>query len=248
MDRELVFAQTLKDVRDLARSQGNCIESKQVEAALARLELDEMQLQMVLDYLKEHKIGIDKLSNPEEYLSEEERGYLQDYLETIAALEVVSEGEKEAVILSAMAGDAQARSRLARIFIKDVPEIAKLYAGQGVLLEDLIGEGNVALARGIDLIGALEHADEASGMLCKMIMDAMEDYIALSAAHSQSDKKVADKVNNVMEKAKELAEDLSRKVTPLELSRETGMSLNSIMDAIRMSGFQIEYIEVKTDE
>ena len=35
---------------------------------------------------------------------------------------------------------------LIEIHLADVAEIAKLYAGQGVLLEDLVGEGNLALS------------------------------------------------------------------------------------------------------
>ena len=39
-----------------------------------------------------------------------------------------------------MAGDADAKHRMIEIFLPQVAEIAKLYAGQGVFLEDLIGE------------------------------------------------------------------------------------------------------------
>ena len=49
------------------------------------------------------------------------------------------------------------------------------------------------------------------------------------------------------DKARELAEELHRKVTPEELKAESGLSLKEIQDAMRMSGFQIEDIEVKTE-
>jgi len=78
-----------------------------------------------------------------------------------------------------------------------------------------------------------------------MIMDAMEDYIQENASFEKADQKMVDKVNKVAEKAKELSEDLHRKVTVEELAQETGMSVKAIQDAVRMSGFQIEYIEVK---
>ena len=124
-----------------------------------------------------------------------------------------------------------------------VVEIAKLYSGQGVFLEDLIGEGNVALTIGVTMLGCLEHAKEAEGMLGKMIMDAMEDYINENMAEEDKDKKVLSKVKKVARKAKELSEELRRKVTVEELSAETGMSENAIREAMQLSGYTIEEIE-----
>jgi len=75
-----------------------------------------------------------------------------------------------------------------------------------------------------------------------MIMDAMEEYIQENASHKKADRKAADQVNKVADKARELAEELHRKVTPKELAEETGFSEKSIRDAMRMSGFKIEDI------
>jgi len=109
----------------------------------------------------------------------------------------------------------------------------------------LIGEGNVALSFGVGMLGSLEHAHEAEGMLGKLIMDAMEEYIQEHASNEQADQKVVDKVNKVSDKAKELAEILQRKVTVEELAQETGMSVKYIQEAVRMSGFQIESIDMR---
>lgn len=243
MDREILFAKTLEEVKRLAKEQGNCISQEQIKDAFAQMELEEEQLALVEDYLKKHKIGIGEPMNPEDYLTAEEVNYLDTYLEELKQLEEVSEGEKEAITLSAMAGDAQAQGRLIEIYLPQVVEIAKLYSGQGVYLEDLIGEGNVAVATGVTILGCLEHAREAQGMLGKMIMDAMEEYISDSLQESQTDKKVVDKVNEVSDQAKELAEALLRKVTIEELAAETKLSEEAIREAVRMSGGNIEYIE-----
>ena len=81
-----------------------------------------------------------------------------------------------------------------------------------------------------------------------MIMDAMEDFIAENTENARIDKKAEEKVNAVMEKAKELSEELRRKVTPQELSEETGLSEKAIRDAMRISGYRIEYLEdVRSD-
>ena len=245
MNKELLFAKTLEKVKDIAKMQGNCISEEQVQKEFEVLGLNGEQLQMVYDYLVKHKIGIGQPVNIDDYLSDEEKDYLQTYLDEIAALPYVSEGEKEAITLSAMAGDPDAQYRLTEIYLPDVIEIAKLYAGQGVLLEDLIGEGNVAVAIGVTMLGCLENASEAQGMIGKMIMDAMENYIRETAEEEKADQKIVDKVNKVQDVAKELSDELKRKVTVEELMQETGMSRNKIMEAIRFSGNNIEYIEVE---
>ena len=247
MNREVLFAQTLEKVRKQAKEQGNCISEEQVREAFAELELENDQLQMVFDYLVKHKIGIGAPVNPDDYLTDEERDYLQDYLNEIEGLPTYTEGEIQAFTISAMAGEAAAAQRLIEVYLKDVVDIAKLYAGQGVFLEDLIGEGNVALSIGTGMLGSLEKPEEAQGMLAKMIMDAMEDYIQENANNEKIDKKIEDKVNLVSDKARELAEELHRKVTPEELVQETGLSMKAIQDAMRMSGYKIEDIEYAKD-
>lgn len=202
---------------------------------------------MVKAYLKQRSIGIGEPASLEEYLSEEEIDYLEDYLRQLGELPKVSEGEKEAITLSAMAGDSDAQNRLIQIFLPQVVEISRLYAGQGVFLEDLIGEGNVALTMGVTMLGALEHAAEAQGMLGKMIMDGMEDFIAENAEEAKKSRKMAERINKVADKANELAEELHRQITVEELIDETGMSRKAIEDAIRMSGNKIDAILARAE-
>jgi len=243
MNRESEFAKILNELKGLAREQGNMVTEEQVQDVFAKLDLSGEQMHMVYDYLLQSKIGIGQHLEPEEYLTEKEMDYLEEYLSEIEGLGDVTEGEKEAITLSAMAGDADAQTRLTEIYLKEVPQIAKLYAGQGVYLEDLIGEGNVALAIGVSMLGSQESAQEALGLLGKMIMDAMESYIRENTDAKKLDAKVADKVNLVADKARELSEELRRNVTVQELAEESGLSENAIRDAIRMSGFKIEGID-----
>lgn len=245
MNKELEFAKKLEEVKSLAREQGNMISQDQVIEAFSSLELSGDQMQLVYDYLLQAKIGIGQHLSPEDYLTEKEQDYLQEYLEEIQGLGEVSEGEKEAITLSAMAGDLDAQRRLMEIYLKEVPEIAKLYAGQGVWLEDLIGEGNVALTIAVSMLGSQENANEAYGLLGKMIMDAMEEYVQQNADFKKTDQKVADKVNLVADKARELSEELRRDVTVSELASESGLSEKAIRDAVRMSGFKIEGIDLR---
>lgn len=243
VSQEILFAQTLEKVKKMAKEQGNCITEEQVREAFLELSFSEKQVQMVFDYLKAHKVGIGEPVNPDDYLSVEEIDYLETYKKELALLEQLSDGEKEAVTLSAMAGEREAQRRLIHAYLPQVVEIARLYAGQGVFMEDLIGEGNVALSVGVTMLGCLEHAKEAEGMLIKMVMDAMEEFISENIQESDKDKKLAERVNKVADKARELVEEFQRKVTVEELAGETGMSEKYIQDTMRISGFAIEDLE-----
>lgn len=243
MTQEMDFAARLEKIKQLARNQGGMIQEKQVRDAFADMHFDEGQMKLVFDYLAGQKIGIGEPLNPEDYLSEEEIDWLDSYLESLTGLAELSDGERQAVLLSAMAGDGDARRRLTEIYLPQVVDIARLYAGQGALLEDLIGEGNVALSIAVQMLETAENASEAEGLIGSMIMEAMENHIAENTQQAQTGQKIADKVNRVADQARELAESLGRKVTLAELADETGMSLFELKEAVDLSGDAIEDID-----
>lgn len=248
MTPEQRFAATLEEIKALAKEQGNCVSKEQIQQAFAEMHFEEDQLQMVMDYLKTQKIGIGEPVNPDDYLSSEEISYLDSYLEELEQLAEYSEGEKEAITLSAMAGDPDAKATLIEIFLPQVVDIARLYAGQGALIEDLIGEGNVALTIAVEMLAAAENAQDAQGQIGSMIMEAMENYIDELSSEKESGNKMAEKVNEVADQARELAESLGRKVTIQELADETGMTLYDIQEAVRISGDNIEDIDSSENE
>lgn len=235
--------------------QGNRIGKDEVREAFRELALEEAQLALVYDYLEKHRIEVnEKLGErsadnfPEgsvswETLTEEETDYLQEYVRALQELPVLSGGEREALFLSAMAGEVSAQRKLTEVFLPQVPDMAKIYAGQGVYLEDLIGQGNMALSEGVSMLGAAENAQDAEGMLAWFIMDAMEKLIAEGQDNRNADRKLEDRVNEIAKQARELAEDLRRKVTVKELAQETGMPEEEIRDVYRISGYVIEDLE-----
>lgn len=243
MNQELLFAKTLEEVKALALEQDRVLSKEQVEEAFSKIGMKPEELTPIYEYLNQKKIGIGTPVDPDEYLTEKDVDFLSDYVEQINLLPILSQGEREAHFLSAMAGDSMGKSKTLEILLPDIIDVAKLYTGQGVLLEDLIGEGNVALATGVEMLGCLEKADEVPGMLVKMAMDAMEELIRETEDENKIDRKIVDKVNEVSGEAKKLAETLNRKITVEELMEETSFSEKKIREAIRMSGNRIEYFE-----
>lgn len=249
MEKEqLLFAQTLEQLKETARLQENMLTSDQIQEAFEAMNLGEAQLALIHEYLQKNNIGIDEPGNADVNLTDEDVNYLNIYLDELKELPPVSDGEKRAIMMSAMAQDAAACNKLVEIFLPQVVEIAKLYAGQGALVEDLIGEGNVALASAAAMLECVESIDEVEGFLGKMIMDAMQDYIGEDSDNKSVDEQILEKVNGIHEKAKEMAEELLRKVTVAELAKEMEIDEEEIFEAIRLSANHMEYIEEGTNE
>ncbi|MDE7200830.1 MAG: hypothetical protein K2O91_02760 [Lachnospiraceae bacterium] len=240
---QINFAQILEELRDAARLQGNMLTSEQISEAFEQWQLDDGKLALIHDYFRNNHIGIDEQGDVEENLSGDDVNFLEMYLEELRELPPVSDGEKRAVIMSALAGDGDAQAKLVEIFLPQVVEISKLYAGQGALVEDLIGEGNVAAAMAVTMLECVEGIDEVEGFIGRMVMDAMEEYISDDTGNRQIDENVLNKVNEVNDKAKELYDSFLRKVTVKEVADELGITEEEVREAMKISANHIEYIE-----
>ncbi len=238
------FAQKIEELLELGREQGGFVTEDQIADLGRELDLSVKELGPVYEYLKDKKIGIGDALTIEEAFSKEDLDYLKMYLDELAELENYEEGEKEAFYISAMAGHAASQAKVIEIMLPQVVDIARLYADQGVTIEDLIGEGNVALSAGVTMLGALESGKEVPGALAGMIMNAMEELIGQERDIKGGSEKIVSKVNKVADAARELAEGYGRKVTVEELMDETKLSRKTIEDAIRFSGEKIEDIQI----
>ena len=241
-NKEQEFAKTLSELTKHARRQGGTVTEDEIRDAFEALELSDAQYSLIYDYLKAHNIGVGEAIDSTEYLSEEETGYLSEYLEELSMLETVSDGEKEAITIAAMAGEADAKKRLVELSLPMIVDVAKLYAEQGVLLEDLIGEGNIALMKASNDLSSVDAPKECDAYLAQMVMDAMENLIEDDAAETARAQKAVQLVQEVADKAKELADELRRSCTVDELAEETGWEKAKILEAIKACGNQIEDI------
>lgn len=170
------------------------------------------------------------------------------YIDELDGIESVSGEERLKIVESIFKDKNQASEKIPLLYLKDVVDIARLYEGQGVYSEDLIGEGNIALLTGASNLDLCENAGEVEEFLTKTIMDAMEKLISDQAAEEDIDVKIAERVNLVFDAAKEMSETLLRKVTVAELAKEMEVDESTIVEAMRLSGNRIDYIEGEADE
>jgi RNA polymerase primary sigma factor len=238
----LLLQKTLKE----ARENGGRISRDEISEIFSGLSLDRSQLEQVEGYLKTHKIVVGTQAGDVDALPEVERDFLTSYMEMLDNIPELSDSVLEALKISAMAGEHSAQKELSEQMLRDVVDIARLYAGQGVSIEELIGAGNEALVTGVRLLGHLDSPQDVDGEIGRRIMDSMEDLIAAMLDDNAMDRKMEDMVNLVADKAHELAEELGRKVTPMELAGEGDVTAEQIMEAVRLTGGKIEDLDVQT--
>lgn len=237
------FARILEQLKDTARFQGNMLTSEEIREAFGGWQLDEGQLSLIHEYFGKNHIGVDAPGDAQECLTDVDLNFLEMYLGELKELPDVTDGEKRAVIMSALAGDNDAQAKLVEIFLPQVVEISKLYAGQGALAEDLIGEGNVAVAMAVTMLDCVEGIDEVEGFIGRMVMDAMEDFIMEDSDSRQTGENILGRVNDVNDKAKELYDSYLRKVTIKEVASELGINEDEVREAVKFSANHIDYIE-----
>lgn len=248
--KEKEFRSQLMESMKLARKQGMCLSEEQIHSFFPDIQQGSEQMGFLLEYYKNQKIGVGDRKEVEEYLSMEDRNYLEEYLNGISALESMEPEELKAVMLSAIAGDQDAKEVLLQQFLPKTAELAKLYAGQGVMLEDLIGEGNMAL---LEAAGQMECLDtdgdileETEGFLGNYMMKAMERLINEELEKKNDDEEVLKKVNQVADAARELSEELRRKVSPEEIcANYEAITMDDVEAAMQISANLIDTIEME---
>ena len=114
--------------------------------------------------------------------------------------------------------------------------MSKLYTGSGVPIEDLIGEGNVALAVILESLDSKSSAKELDGFITEGIMSAMEELLYDDNNEAAKTNTWAENANEVLEKAKELYEALQRNVTIEELCKFGDFEEDFIKEVLQITG------------
>ncbi len=261
MKQEELFAEQLKELREMSELSGEEITIDDIRVAFDEMDLDDDQLQMILNYFKSTTAGSSDSTarsvkpvkdsgtkeEKEEKNSEDSR-FLQMYYADLKKNRKISESEQRVLYMSAMNGDRNAKEQLIVANLPMVVDFAKLYKGQGVPMEDLIGEGNVALAMAMDVIESEENPDDAKQMVAAMVMRAMEELVNDDLQSAEAFSVWADRANEILEKARNMSEELLRKITVDEFCRETGFEKDYVMDVIEVTGGKIEFFDMGKKE
>ncbi len=262
------FKKGLDKALNTARTNGNALTEDQVRAIFGDVYEDEKHKEILMAYFKSKNISIlapGQSVPDEEYEKSVTEGfsfdpgdkrYLDGYLEGLEKIDRLEDAEMTALVLRVMENDMEAKGLLLEQYLSKAADLAKTYAGQGMFMEDLIGEANLALTEAvmeiedhIDTDGTVEELlRDVEGYLGTRMMDAIEYMINEERGLADADNEMADRINLVADSARELSEDLGRKVSIRELSENTSLSEEEIRTAIRILGKGIGDTQIEPEE
>ena len=243
MNDKLNFLDRLNELIKRVKEQGNQISVPEVEAYFHDMNLSKEQMDLMFEYLMSQKVavvGFVKLAaeNKEEIaFTEEEKAYLEEYLEDLKAFPKVSTEQREALYARTIAKDESAKQKLTESYLQDVVAVAKEMYVPEVFLGDLIQEGNLGLVFGVEKLTETAHAHE---VIMSQIRQSMQLLLEEQKELSGRDKKMIEKVQMLDDAIKELTEELGRKITIDELAIHLGMDIDEIEDILKLTGDEPE--------
>lgn len=261
MNKEQEFLEKLGFLKEKAVGQGSRISQEEVKDFFDNDTLSEEQILLVYDYLLSQRITVTGYVKSGEIagnngaadsrrLNAEEEEYLKEYSQDLAALREEKPGERGQLLEAAASGDAEAKNRLAEIYLPIVLEIAMQMSCQEIFLGDLVQEGNVSLMLALDLLKAGGVSEETEAeldlRLKKEIRQGIQILIEEQAELKRADKRMEQKVNDLDAALHHLAEEKGRAVTVEELAEYMEIPEEAILDIMKLAGEDL-YDKYKDD-
>ncbi len=242
MDEKKLFISQMDKLLKKGRENGNFVTKEDVDEYFKDITLDDEKKQLIYNFLYDSRIGLDEPFDTDEILDEEDADFLQMYIDELEGIETLSDEEKFLLLEKFVSGEDSLKGRVIESYLKDVVETAKLYAGSGVCIEDLIGEGNVALSVIVESLDKALSSAQLDSFIMDSIMSAMEELLYEDNNEANKSNTWAENANEVLDKAKELAETLGRNVKIAELCEFGDFEEDFVKQVLEITG-GIEIIE-----
>ena len=148
--------------------------------------------------------------------------------------EVVLDADERVRLALEQADGAEAKRALIQANLRLVVSIAKRYAGRGMLLLDLIQEGNLGLMRAVD---KFDHAKgfKFSTYATWWVRQAITRAIADQARTIRIPVHMVETINRVMRTQREMLQALEREPTVDEVAMATAMTAERVREIYRIS-------------
>lgn len=154
---------------------------------------------------------------------------LQLYLEEIGKIPLLTDSEVIELARRLEGGDPDARQRLVSANLRLVVAIAKRYQGRGVLLEDLVQEGNLGLIRAVERFD-YRRGFRFSTYAAWWIRHRITRAIANQGRTIRLPVHIVDLVNKISRVSAQLAQTLGREPDDGEVADEMGLSVEELLE------------------
>ena len=251
------FQEKLKELLSLAKKKKNMLEYQEISDFFADMQLDSDKFEKILDFLEANNIDVlritdddadddillevdddDEIEVEKIDLSVPDGVSIEDpvrmYLKEIGKVPLLSAEEEIELAKRMELGDQEAKKRLAEANLRLVVSIAKRYVGRGMLLLDLIQEGNLGL------IKAVEKFDYRKGYKFSTyatwwIRQAITRAIADQARTIRIPVHMVETINKLIRVSRQLLQELGREPTPEEIAAEMNMPVERVREILKIS-------------
>lgn len=156
---------------------------------------------------------------------------LRLYLREIARIPLLTAARESYLAERAEQGDREARNQLIEANLRLVVSIAKKYVGQGLTLEDLIGEGNIGLIRAVtkfDYRKGFRFSTYATWWIKQGITRAILEGTRVIRLPVY----IMEEVMRVKRMTRQLYQELGREPTPEIIGERLGMSAERVNELL----------------
>ena len=214
-------ADQLQSLYEYLRIQGIRIEG---------MELKKMDISADLEQEKDEKEERETQLVP---LESEDEECLRDYRAYLEMTVEEKEGERGQLLIAYAGGDADARERLAQLYLPYLLDTAQKMYRKGIYIGDLIQEGNMSL-----LTASVEEMPErqADQWMKEQIKKGMEIWLEEQIDQKLRDDSMVEKVRKLEAAIRELSYDENEKFTIEELSAYLDMDEEEIRAVLSLTG------------
>ena len=156
------------------------------------------------------------------------------YLKEIGKISLLTLDEEMELSARIVAGDEEAKNKLAESNLRLVVSIAKRYVGRGMLFLDLIQEGNIGLMKAVEKFDA-EKGYKFSTYATWWIRQAITRAIADQARTIRVPVHMVETINRLSRYQRQLTLELNREPTEEELAKKMHLSLDKVREVIKIA-------------
>lgn len=156
------------------------------------------------------------------------------YLKEIGKISLLTLDEEMELSARIVAGDEEAKKKLAESNLRLVVSIAKRYVGRGMLFLDLIQEGNIGLMKAVEKFDASK-GYKFSTYATWWIRQAITRAIADQARTIRVPVHMVETINRLSRFQRQLTLELNREPTEEELAKKMHLSLEKVREVIKIA-------------
>ena len=165
--------------------------------------------------------------------------HFQMYLDEVEGLKQLADSEEKELYRRLLSGDVAVIEDISHQWLKRVVAIAEEYKGRGVLLDDLVQEGNIGLLLGLNVLSKGQKSDsgrkqvtvaDVPELLRGAVRESMEQYFSEECGEDQENETIIGKVALVHQAQEYLTKEKGEKPSLRELSEYTKIPVEEIKD------------------